>query len=413
MAAARPTKPSKLCRRTFFLQTATAPTRSEMRSELGNDLADVILATLEPNQRAAVPADRVVVTEDAPVAPAAVGHDAEQVRDQIHEHILNIGGHVSKRMEGYWRHRLKEVASAAVGADDVDFLRFECKQKIAIARDEERQRYERLAQETEEALRSRFTEEKGELHRSYAEARALWARFVCRKVRAQAKKLLCDIAAHYRVHVEREVNRRLEVERTQIRAEMEEVVRAAVEQQQRTDERAMEWLIYQYEELLKFTNEYQACMETVAIVREVCNQQASVNGLNNFPSELFNNLAIEWKKLDQKPRSVSRDVQYHCEAISDLENDVVEDKKISRESLESGPSYRESFDATVALSDIQHQRQSASLYQRPTEEHCFGELFDPTISEDRIEDFVDSILPRYIRATDEDFVAMFEKQNEE
>ncbi|XP_052864101.1 uncharacterized protein LOC128270727 [Anopheles cruzii] len=403
MAAARP---SKLCRRTFFLQTGTAPTLSEMRSEMGDDLADVILATLEPNQRAAVPAECVVVTEDAPVAPAAVEHDAEQVRGQIHEHILNIGGHVSKRIEGYWRHRLEEVASAAVGADDVDFLLFECKQKIAIARDEERQRYERLAQETEEALRSRLAEEKGDIHRSYAETRALWARFVCRKVRAQAKKLLCDIAAHYRVHVEREVNRRLEDERTQIRTEMEEVVRAAVEQQRRTDERAMEWLIYQYVELLKFTNEYQACIETVAIVREVCNQQ----GLSDFPSELFNNLGIEWKKLDQKPGPVSRD---HGEAIDDLQNDIVADKTISRESLENGPSYRESFDATIALSNIQHRRQCASSYQTPNEDYCFGELFDPTISEDRIEGFVDSILPRYIQATDEDFVAMFEKQNEE
>ncbi|XP_049548354.1 uncharacterized protein LOC125959571 [Anopheles darlingi] len=227
MAHAECRKPPKLCRRTFFLRNGSAPTRSEMTDQLGGELADVILATLQPSQRAALPVDRMVLTE----AQKSIvrGKDSDEVRGQIHDHIMKIGDNVSQRLEGYWRKRIRETATSVVTANDLDFVRFECNQRITIARDEERKRYERLLVEKEEELRCRLREEKGDLHRSYGKARALWGQFVCRKVRAQAKQLLCQIAARYRVKLEQELNQRLQQERARIVTEMEGIVRRALE----------------------------------------------------------------------------------------------------------------------------------------------------------------------------------------
>ncbi|KFB35723.1 membrane protein [Anopheles sinensis] len=260
--------PSKLCRRTYFLQTGTAPSISEMRKELGPELADVIIETLQPSQRTAVQPERLLVScEPTPVE----GHDSERMRGQIHERILLLGDKISQRVHGYWRERLRTAATTAgTSSDDVDFCRFECRQKIDIAREQERQRYEELLRDMEKTMRQRFLEEKGELHRSYAKARALWAEFVCRKVRKQAKEMLHKIATHYRVQLEQEVTRRMQQEKSRIVSEMEQIVKTAVEQQKRMDERAIHWMINQYEELLKFVNEYNSCLQVVEMTREVC-----------------------------------------------------------------------------------------------------------------------------------------------
>ncbi|XP_052898270.1 uncharacterized protein LOC128305032 [Anopheles moucheti] len=258
-------RPSKLCRRTYFLRTGTAPTISEMVNELGPDLASVVIGTLEPSQRSAVQQDCTVLPER--VSPP---HESDTVRGQIHDHILQIGGKISHRVDGYWRQRMKQTAAASVSPDEVDFLKFEYRQKINIARDEERKRYDELLKTMEKALKERFWEEKGELHRSYAEARKVWGEFVCRKVRKQAKDMLCKIACYYRTKLEREVTCRMQQEKTRIIQEMEQIVKTAVDQQKHIDNRAIQWLVYQYEELLKFISEYNKCLDTVEMTREIC-----------------------------------------------------------------------------------------------------------------------------------------------
>uniref|UniRef100_A0A182QE64 Uncharacterized protein n=1 Tax=Anopheles farauti TaxID=69004 RepID=A0A182QE64_9DIPT len=195
-----------------------------MRRELGPDLANIVIATLQPSQRSAVQPDRMVVP------PFEVGStlDSGTVRGQIHDHILRLGGKISQRVDGYWRNRLQETAAASVGSDEMDFLRFEFRQKVAIARDEERQRYDDLLERMTSRMEQRFWEEKGDLHRSYAKARELWGEFVCRKVRKQAKDMLCQIASHYRAQLEREVTRRTQIEQDRIVQEMEQIVKIAV-----------------------------------------------------------------------------------------------------------------------------------------------------------------------------------------
>ncbi|XP_058120376.1 uncharacterized protein LOC131293004 [Anopheles ziemanni] len=290
--------PSKLCRRTYFLQTGTATSISEMRKELGPELADVIIETLQPSQRTAVQPERLLVSsEPTPVEE----YDSERMRGQIHEHILLLGDTISQRVHGYWRERMRTAAAAAAAgtsSDDVDFCRFECRQKIDIAREQERQRYEALLRDMEQTMRQRFWEEKRELHRSYAKARALWAEFVCRKVRKQAKEMLHKIAANYRVQLEREVNRRMGLEKSRIVGEMEQIVQTTVEQQKRMDERAIQWMINQYEELLKFVNEYNGCLQVVEMTREICalrsaphecrSTQVSLGGIEEIGGNSFN-----------------------------------------------------------------------------------------------------------------------------
>lgn len=226
MISCKKMKPSKLCRRTYFLRTGTAPTVSEMARELGPELANIVIDTLEPSQRSAVQPDRLELSDEHSTQSR---HDTEAVRGQIHEHILQIGGNVSHRVDGYWRKRLKQTAAAGISSDEVDFIKFDCRQKIGIARDEERKRYDALLEEMEARLEKRFWEEKGNLHRSYAEARQLWGKFVCQKVRKQAKDMLCKIASYYRAKLEREVSGRMKQEKDRIIKEMEQIVKTAVE----------------------------------------------------------------------------------------------------------------------------------------------------------------------------------------
>uniref|UniRef100_A0A182NNX1 Uncharacterized protein n=1 Tax=Anopheles dirus TaxID=7168 RepID=A0A182NNX1_9DIPT len=192
------------------------------------------------------------------VVPSETGtpHDCATVRGQIHDHILQLGGKISQRVDGYWKNRLKQTAASGIDQDKVDFLRFEFRQKLAIARDEERRRYDDLLESMACRLEQQFWEEKGDLHRSYAKARKLWGEFVCRKVRKQAKDMLCQIASYYRAQLEREVTHRMQLEKNRIIQEMEQIVKTAVEQQKRMDERAIQWMMNQYEELLKFISDY-------------------------------------------------------------------------------------------------------------------------------------------------------------
>ncbi|XP_035914091.1 uncharacterized protein LOC118512971 [Anopheles stephensi] len=309
MATCEKKKPSKLCRRTYFLQTGTAPTVSELATELGPELADIVIATLEPSQRSAVGPDRIAIPDE--IAPS---HDSDAIRGQIHEHILQIGGDVAHRLDGYWRRRLKQTAAAGVSPDEVDFIKFECRQKISIARSEERKRYDELLEQMERKLEQRFWEEKGDLHRSYAEARQLWGEFVCRKVRKQAKDMLCKIASYYRVQLEREVTRRMQAEKNRIIKEMEQIVKTAVDQQKRTDDRAIQWLVYQYEELLKFITEYNQCLDTVEMTREICR-------LNTGRGECHST-QVSGHSLTFGERTISRGSHVGSASTVDLEQDV-------------------------------------------------------------------------------------------
>uniref|UniRef100_A0A182J344 Uncharacterized protein n=1 Tax=Anopheles atroparvus TaxID=41427 RepID=A0A182J344_ANOAO len=525
------TAPSKLCRRTYFLQSGTAPSISEMRNELGPELADIIIATLQPSQRTAVQPDRlVVVSGESALAGGGGGeYDAERVRGDIHEHILRLGGSISQRVQGYWRERLR-TAATAVGSssDDVDFLRFECRQKVSIARDEERRRYDALLREMEETMRRRFWEEKGELHRSYAKARALWGEFVCRKVRKQAKDMLCKIAARFRTQLEQEVNRRMQVEKTRIVREMEHIVKTAVDQQKRIDERAMQWMIYQYEELLKFINEYDGCLQVVEMTRELCNIHAnprecrstqvsncstpnadrplevgatsstshkhSIRSLEladdvEFPStdlaqcnvfivsqclpgpepdpareearssielplepstdlaagvgeeitfdedserssiekiviggltyaqpkyynktynELFGDVTLRWERIDPEERSVVADNIPDAVATGPCSSDA---SSICHEDCsESQPSYRESYDPIVEISETLLPSMERVSVVEDGQGAEFGVLFDPAKSESELAEVADRFALRYIRATSSDFELMFPKE---
>ncbi|XP_050072541.1 uncharacterized protein LOC126560628 [Anopheles maculipalpis] len=309
MISCKKKKPSKLCRRTYFLQTGTAPTISEITNELGPELASIVIATLEPSQRSAVGPDRVAIADE--ISPS---HDADAIRGQIHEHILRIGGGIAHRLDGYWRRRLKQTVAVGVSPDEMDFLNFEWRQKIDIARSVERERYDELLEQMQQKLEQRFWEEKGNLHRSYAEARQLWGEFVCRKVRKQAKDMLCKIASHYRTQLEREVTHRMQIEKNRLIKEMEQIVRTAVDQQKRMDDRAIQWLVHQYEELLKFISEYNQCLDTVEMTREICKL--------NFGQGECHSTQVSRHSLTFDERTISHGSDIDSISMVDLEEDL-------------------------------------------------------------------------------------------
>ncbi|XP_061514982.1 uncharacterized protein LOC133393556 [Anopheles gambiae] len=520
MISCKKMKPSKLCRRTYFLRTGTAPTVSEMARELGPELANIVIDTLEPSQRSAVQPDRLELSDEHSTQSR---HDTEAVRGQIHEHILQIGGNVSHRVDGYWRKRLKQTAAAGISSDEVDFIKFDCRQKIGIARDEERKRYDALLEEMEARLEKRFWEEKGNLHRSYAEARQLWGKFVCQKVRKQAKDMLCKIASYYRAKLEREVSGRMKQEKDRIIKEMEQIVKTAVDQQKRMDERAIQWLVNQYEELLKFISEYNECLDTVEMTREICRlhfgrhechstqvskhslidgnqlepegsvpncspadeleggvhialaslskcnvfvvnqclpepvpepaicdedastttreelfgsedykstnedesivssiEKITIGGLTyaqpkyykKIYNEIFPEFAISWEKMSTSGTgneldNVDCSIQEQCSSISSDTTRV-----IHSETIQSEPSYRESYDPIAEIHDI-----LGSIDQFPPSEilpaeEQFGELFDLTKSDEEISLTAESFATRYIRATSDDFDTMFPRNGD-
>ncbi|XP_035777912.1 uncharacterized protein LOC118459017 [Anopheles albimanus] len=460
MAHAECRKPPKLCRRTFFLRNGSAPTRSEMREELGGELADVILATLQPSQRAALPVDRLVLTKGHKSLVTG-GRDSEEVRGQIHDHIMKIGGNVSQRLEGYWRQRMKETAASVVAADDLDFVRFECKQKIAIARDEERKRYEWLWREKEEVMLCRFRQEKDDLQRSYGEARDLWGRFVCRKVRTQAKQLLCQIAARYRVKLEQELNQRLQQERARMMTEMEEIVRRALEYQKRMHEQTIELVAYQHEKQLQFKEEELppedkdssslilygtqsssmsaselrdhalfVISQCLAMLDDDLKSQSKekdkeVNQPEQtvadpfemdrqpYPRDIFDDLEMNWKKKDPIESSpFARAADTSPEANIDRRSIGMfrgpTRGQISQEPLATVSSYRDSYDTVTEPNDVLSLVTSDRAIERVPDER-FDELFDLQKSEDQIAQLADSIVPAYIQATDDDYAEMFPK----
>ncbi|XP_053665865.1 uncharacterized protein LOC128715009 [Anopheles marshallii] len=507
--------PSKLCRRTYFLQTGTAPTISEMANELGPDLASVVVGTLQPSQRSAVQPDCIALPEG--LSPP---HESDTIRGQIHEHILQIGGNISHRVDGYWRQRVKQTAAESVSPDEVDFLKFEYRQKINIARDEERKRYDELLRKMEKTLEQRFWEEKGDLHRGYAEARKVWGEFVCRKVRKQAKDMLCKMACYYRTKLEREVTCRMQQEKSRIMKEMEKIVKTAVDQQKHIDDRAIQWLVYQYEELLKFISEYNQCLDTVEMTREICrlhygqqkchstqmsthslifedrldNHERSVNrsltvdleegiqiastSLSKFNvfvvnqclpepvaestvsdeasvstttmaeslvdqyasedyesicdedsvtstlekvviggltyaqpkyykkvyNDMFRDVAMHWETLNPPEKSGVQDVS--CSASSD------DTKTIDSDSGRSEPSYRESYDPIAEMNDVLGLNEDVLPVEETILPEEFGELYDLSKSEEEISLVADRFAEQYIRATSDDFEAMFPKSSD-
>uniref|UniRef100_A0A182W8T6 Uncharacterized protein n=1 Tax=Anopheles minimus TaxID=112268 RepID=A0A182W8T6_9DIPT len=518
MTSSEKKKPSKLCRRTYFLQTGTAPTISEMANELGPELASIVIGSLEPSQRSAVQPDRVALPDG--ISPA---HKSDTIRGQIHEHVLQIGGQISHRVDGYWRRRLKQTAATGVSPEEVDFLNFEYRQKISIARDEERKRYEELLGKMESQLEQRFWEEKGNLHRSYAEARRVWGEFVCRKVRKQAKDMLCKIARYYRTKLEHEVNRRMQHEKNRIIKEMEQIVKTAVGQQKRIDDRAIQWLVYQYEELLKFVSEYNQCLDTVEMTREICRlhfgqqechsvqvdahslifedhpdqQEADkdrsftgdleediqiastslskydvfvvnqclpepaplptvaeeenvstttivesladqfedyesigevesvtssvekivIGGLTyaqpkyykKIYNDLFRDVDMRWETINHSETSEEQNKDKYC--VEDKSSTATKDssKIIESESVRSEPSYRESYDPMVEINAILGPKDDALPAEETIPPEEFGELFDLSKSVEEISLVAESFAAQYIRATSEDFEAMFPK----
>uniref|UniRef100_A0A182MQT6 Uncharacterized protein n=1 Tax=Anopheles culicifacies TaxID=139723 RepID=A0A182MQT6_9DIPT len=492
-----------------------------MVNELGSDLASIVIETLEPSQRSAVQPDCVALPDGLPQP-----HEPDAIREQIHEHILQIGGKISHRVDGYWRRRLKQAAAAGVSPEEVDFLNFEYRQKISIARDEERKRYDELLEKMEKRLEQRFWEEKGNLHRSYAEARQLWGEFVCRKVRKQARDMLCKIARYYRSKLEQEVNRRMQHEKDRIIKEMEQIVKTAVDQQKRIDDRAIQWLVYQYEELLKFISEYNQCLDTVEMTREICrlqfeqqechsvqvsghslifddrldHQEPDVN--SSFTDDLEGGIEIASTSLSKYnvfvvnqclPEPVSEPTvsedehessttvadslidqseeyetiseasgatsslekiviggltyaqpKYYKKVYNDVFRDVVMNwetinpSEISQErnkgkccvqdesssassdgsqridavSVQSEPSYRESYDPIVEINDILRPKDDVLSAEEPILPEEFGELFDLSKSDEEISLVAESFAAKYIRATSEDFEEMFAKSSD-
>uniref|UniRef100_A0A182RWT1 Uncharacterized protein n=1 Tax=Anopheles funestus TaxID=62324 RepID=A0A182RWT1_ANOFN len=524
MTSCEKKKPSKLCRRTYFLQTGTAPTISEMANELGPDLASVVIGTLQPSQQSAVQPDCIALPDGT-----SPSHESDTIRGQIHEHILQIGGNISHRVDGYWRRRLKQTAAAGISPDEMDFLNFEYNQKINIARDEERKRYEALLENMEKMLKQQFWEEKGNLHRSYAQARQVWGEFVCRKVRKQAKDMLCKIARYYREKLKREVTSRMQLEKNRIIKEMEQIVKTAVDQQKRIDDRAIQWLVYQYEELLKFISEYNQCLDTVEMTREICrlhfgqqeghSTQISANSLTfedlldqhesngtssvvndleeditiastslskynvfvvnqclpipvpeatvsddeenvstttvveplfdpfgyedsesideadsnasslekiviggltyaqpkyykKIYNDLFHNVDMSWEKIKPSETSEERNKENYCVQGKSSSASSERTKTSDSQSIRSEPSYRESYDPILEINEILGLKEDVQLSEETILPEEFGELFDLSKSDEEIALVAESFAAQYIRATSDDFEAMFPKSSD-
>lgn len=211
----------KLCKRTYFLQNGTVPTQSAMRQELGSELANVILECLSPACQAWMGVDRQLR------GPSEYCLDPDELRSNIHEHILNIGQQAEDRLER--RRRRMVNKKKGIDVEELEFVKFECRQKIEIARDEERKRMEQQLLGAVAEMSEKFLEMKKKLGLDFCRERREMARFMCRNLRSQARELIGKIAKQYREEMEKEVTLRVDKAILTINDQLDEIVQAAVQ----------------------------------------------------------------------------------------------------------------------------------------------------------------------------------------
>lgn len=209
----------KLCKRSFFLKNGTVPTQSGMRYELGSEVANVVLECMSPQCQAWMGVDRKLL------GPSEYCVDSEQLKHNIHEHILHLGQQAEDRLE----RRRKRKAKKKDVSEELEFAKFECRQKIEIARDEERKRMEALLVEAKSELKEKFQLMKKELGEDYCRGRREMAQFMCRNFRNQVRELIVQIAQRYRVELDHEVNARVGRELQRISMQLDEIIQVAVE----------------------------------------------------------------------------------------------------------------------------------------------------------------------------------------
>lgn len=201
------------------MRTESVPTQSGMRHELGSETADVILECMSPECQAWMGVDRKLL------GPSAYCVDSEELKYNIHEHILHLG----QEAENMQKRRRKRNAKKSKLSEELEFAKFECRQKIEIARDEERKRMNLLLEAAKCELQEKFQKMKVELGEDYCKGRREMGQFMCRNFRNQARELLAHIAQQYRQELNREVNARVDREFQRISNQLDEIIQDAVE----------------------------------------------------------------------------------------------------------------------------------------------------------------------------------------
>ncbi|XP_058816688.1 uncharacterized protein LOC131679963 [Topomyia yanbarensis] len=256
------TKPGKLRRRSIFLQHGSVPTQSQMRSELGSDLANVVLELMSPACQKWMGVDRKLL------GPSVYCVDNDELKANIHEHILKLGKETENRLE----RRRRRVVKKKDLSEEIDFIKFECRQKIEIARDEERKRMQEQLSEAKQALEEKFRIMKLELGEDYLRGRREMARFMCINIRRQARYLIGNVAQQYRIHLEQEVSTRVNNEVQRMADQVTEFVQTAIEKQKDIDTRAMQQMCLRYEELIRSLRNQQACRKLTELSQQICSR---------------------------------------------------------------------------------------------------------------------------------------------
>ncbi|XP_055543979.1 uncharacterized protein LOC129729441 [Wyeomyia smithii] len=265
--SAKFTRPSKLCKRTHFLRTPdSVPTQSQMRHELESNLANVILKLMSPACQQWMGVDRKLK------GPTIYCADSDELKDAIHEHILKLG----QEAEDKRSRRRKRVIKKKNLNEEVEFLKFECRQKIEIARQEEQNKMQVKLSEAKSELEYKFSKMNSELGDDYLRARREMAKFMCKNFRKQAANLIERIVQQYRRHLEQEVRQKVNEEVQRMTGQIDEVVRAAVDHQKDLDTKAMQRMCYRYEELIQNFEHREAFHALTELSQRICSRLATL-----------------------------------------------------------------------------------------------------------------------------------------
>ncbi|XP_065084343.1 uncharacterized protein LOC135706625 [Ochlerotatus camptorhynchus] len=253
----------KLCKRTYYLQNGTVPTQSTMRQELGSEMANVILECMSPACQAWMGVDRRLR------GPSEYCMAPDELKSNIHEHILNIGRQAEDRLD---RRRRRMVKKKNIDIEELEFVKFECRQKIEIARDEERKIMEQQLFDAQAEMGDKFQTMKKELEEDFCRERREMSKIMCRNLRSQARELIVKIAKQYREKIENEVTERVDKAILKIHDQLDVVVRTAVQKQKDVDLKEMRKMSYRYEELLKNVQHREACRQLTTLAQQICSK---------------------------------------------------------------------------------------------------------------------------------------------
>ncbi|XP_055642672.1 uncharacterized protein LOC129779296 [Toxorhynchites rutilus septentrionalis] len=247
-------KCDKLCRRGHFLRHDSVPNELDMRRELGSQLADAIMETMSPACKAWMGIGKKLV------GPGRFCSNTVELKANIHEYIVHYGSSDER----------KRKAERIFSKEQLELCKFECRQKIGIARDEERKRMQEQLEEATLKLEEKFNVMKAKLEEDFVKARRENAKFMCRNLRKQAQQLIKSITRRYRTQLEEEVSARVNLEVKRLSEQIESVVQNAVEKQKAIDTMAMQKMCYRYEEMLKNAEHQAACRQLTSLTHEIC-----------------------------------------------------------------------------------------------------------------------------------------------